>query len=124
MAVGYLHPRSWSGGVFVYSRTWGEPVAPPTVQVDDELAKQAAEDVLRQADSVLDALDDDADFDGLLRIVDQLARIVARQIESRQIYDVVEQTRGTVLARKDAQIARYLHEIEEEKEILEIMEIL
>jgi hypothetical protein len=32
MAVGYLHPRSWSGGVFVYSRTWGEPVAPPTVQ--------------------------------------------------------------------------------------------
>jgi hypothetical protein len=104
-----------------YSRQFfGKQVQLPA----DELAKQAAEDVLRQADSVLDALDDDADFDGLLRIVDQLARIVARQIESRQIYDVVEQTRGTVLARKDAQIARYLHEIEEEKEILEIMEIL
>ena len=91
----------------------------------DDVSRQVAETVLEQAAGVLDDLNErDAKYDELLRVAEQLVRITARQVESRQIYEAVQRVAAEVQAKRDAEIRDYLQAVEEENEVMEIMQLL
>lgn len=90
----------------------------------DDIAHQVAEQVLEQAEGVLEDLDTDPAYDELLNTVDQLARIVSAHIETRSVYDAIEGVRASVQAKKDAEIRELVLAAEEEGEVKEIMELL
>lgn len=90
----------------------------------DDIAHQVAEQVLEQAEGVLEDLVTDPAYDELLNTVDQLARIVASHIESRGVYEAVEGVRRAVQIKKDAEIRELVLAAEEEGEVKEIMELL
>lgn len=104
-----------------YSRqVFGEQVELPA----DPQSHEVAIDVLDQATGVIADLAEGAEYDALLQTVDQLARIAARQIESRQIYNVIEETRARVQAKKDAELRVLMEFAAEEEEVKELMELI
>jgi len=84
-------------------------------------AQEIAIQVLDQACDLYDS----TDFDEALREMAQLQRIVAIHIESRQIYNVIEEITARIQARKDAEIGALIRAaVDEEDEVKELMEIL
>ena len=87
----------------------------------DPEANEIAIEVLDQACELYDS----TDFDEALQEITQLQRIVAIHIESRQIYNVIEEIKARVQAKKDAEIGAYLRAVaEEEDEVKELVELL
>lgn len=84
-------------------------------------AHQVAVEVLDQACELYDS----DDFDEALLEMAQLQRIVAIHIESRQIYNVIEEIKARIQAKKDAEIGSLIRaSVEEEDEVKELMELL
>ena len=92
----------------------------------DPIAFKAADDIRRQTATLLKELaDGDTEFDRMLEAVAQIETITARFIESRQIYDIVQEVKGRIQARKDAETgARLAIAAAEEEEVKELMEFL